>query len=206
MSITVIIIVATVLASFLGFRDGNFRNKWIHNPYTVTHNKEYWRLLTSGFIHADYMHLLVNMYSLYLFGGVVEEYFTYFFGVKGGMYFLLLYLSGIVVANLPDLIQKKNMAYFNSLGASGGVSSIVFCSIILSPLSRLGIFPIPFLMPAYVFAIIYVAYSIYMERRQMDNVNHLAHLWGGVWGVVFIAVANFQTIPDFYDKILSSFQ
>ncbi len=205
MSITIIIIIATVVASLVAFRDGNFRNKWIHNPYTVYHRKEYWRLLTSGFIHADYMHLFFNMYAMYLFGKAVEGNFGYFFGEKAGVYFLGLYLSGIVVANLPDLIQKKNQAYFNSLGASGGVSSIVFCSVILEPLNKLMMFPIPVPMPAYIFAAIYIAYSIYMEKRQMDNVNHMAHLWGGVWGVAFIAFTKFETIPAFYQQILSSF-
>lgn len=205
MSVTIIIIVATVVASLVAFRDGNFRSKWIHNPYTVYHRKEYWRLLTSGFIHADYLHLFFNMYAMYLFGEVVEAYFGYFFGEKAGVYFLGLYLSGIVVANLPDLIQKKNQSYFNSLGASGGVSSIVFCSVILMPLNKLMMFPIPIPMPAYIFAAIYIAYSIYMEKRQMDNVNHMAHLWGGVWGVAFIAFTKFETIPAFYQQILSSF-
>ncbi len=206
MSVTFIFIAVTVIASLMAFRDSNLRYKLIHNPYAVFHRKEYYRLISSGFIHADYGHLLFNMIALYMFGGVVEQYFAFFFGEKAGAYFILLYLSGIIVANLPDLMQKRNMPYFNSLGASGGVSSIVFCSIILHPTNTLLIFPIPIPMPAYVFAVVYIAYSVYMEKRQMDNVNHLAHLWGGLWGVVFIAVAHFQSIPAFYQQILHSFQ
>ncbi|MFT6879155.1 MAG: membrane associated rhomboid family serine protease [Algoriphagus sp.] len=205
MSITVIIIIATVLASIQAWRDTSLRNKWIHNAYSANKNKEYFRLLTSGFIHADYMHLFFNMYALYLFGDYVEQYFSYLFGAKAILAFLALYIIGIVVANLPDFVKHKDNMGFNSLGASGGVSSVVFCSVILNPLMGLMIFPIPIELPGYLFALIYVAYSIFMEKKQMNNVNHMAHLWGALWGVVFIAVAQPKSIANFFDQILSSF-
>lgn len=205
LSLTLILVGVTVVTSWIGFQNTEFRSKWMHNAYAAYHRKEYYRLLTSGFIHADFFHLLFNMWALYLFGGLVEQYFAYFFGGKSTVFFLLFYLSGIVIASLPDFFQKKDQVYFNSLGASGGVSSIVFCAIILQPLMELIIFPIPIPMPAYVFAVLYTAYSIYMEKRQMDNVNHLAHLWGGVWGILFIAIAQPSAIPNFFNQISSSF-
>lgn len=205
MSLTTIIIVITVLTSFAAWRDSSLMYKLIHNPYTVERNKEYWRLLTCGFIHADYIHLAFNMYSFYLFGGFIEQYFDYLFGAKANAYFLGLYLVGIVVANIPDFLQKRNFANYNSLGASGGVSAVVFCSIILNPLSKLMIFPIPVPMPAYIFAGLYVAYSVYMNRRQMDNVNHLAHLWGAAWGVLFIVLAEPNALSQFVEQIKMSF-
>jgi membrane associated rhomboid family serine protease len=189
----------------MAFRDKSLMNKLIHNPYAVHNRKEYYRILTCGFIHADYMHLLLNMYALYLFGGAVERYFEVMFGGNAHLYFILLYLLGIVVSNIPDVIKYKNMAFYNSLGASGGVSSIVFASIILSPMTKLMMFPIPIPMPAYIFAVIYVAYSIYMDKRQGDHVNHMAHLWGGLWGVVFMVVAYPDSIKGFFDQILGSF-
>ncbi len=205
MSITVILIIATVLASIQAWRDNTLRNKWIHNAYSANKLKEYYRLITSGFIHADYMHLFFNMYALYLFGQYVEQYFSYLFGGKAILAFLALYLIGIVVANLPDFVKHKDNMGFNSLGASGGVSSVVFCSVILNPLMGLMIFPIPIELPGYLFALIYVAYSIFMEKKQMNNVNHMAHLWGALWGVVFIAVAQPNAIANFFEQILSSF-
>jgi membrane associated rhomboid family serine protease len=205
MSLNLIIIVATVIISLLAFRDNALMGKLLHNPYSVYNRKEYYRLITSGFIHADYLHLFLNMYALYLFGEVVEVYFEYIFGTNGKIAFLALYLTGIVVANLPDVFKYKNSAFFNSLGASGGVSTVVFASIILSPLSKLIMFPIPIPMPAYIFAAIYIAYSIYMDRRQGDRINHMAHLWGGLWGVVFMVVFNPDSIQRFFSQILGSF-
>ncbi len=205
MSLTVILIAGIVILSLVGFRDDNFTFKLIHNPYIVKRKNEYYRLLSSGFIHGDYMHLFLNMYALYLFGGAVESYFQYYFGSSSNLYFLGLFLLGIIVANVPDFISKKDMPHYNSLGASGGVSSIVFASIILSPLTKLMMFPIPIPMPAYIFAIIYVVYSIIMDRRNKDNVNHMAHLWGGLWGIVFMIVAYPMSIQGFYEQIMSSF-
>ncbi len=205
MSITLLLIIVCVIASFAAWNKPSLRQKWIHNPYYAHRNKEYFRLLTSGFIHADYMHLFFNMYAFYLFGGVVEAWFAHIFGAKAIMAFLGLFLGGVVVANLPDFVKYKNNVSFNSLGASGGVSAIVFCAVILQPLMKLTIFPIPLPMPAYIFALVYVAYSIYMEKRQMDNVNHMAHLWGGLFGVLFTVLAAPNTLNNFVSEIASSF-
>jgi membrane associated rhomboid family serine protease len=205
MSLTVIIIAITVVISFMGFNNPSFQNKLMHTPYKVSMLKEYYRLLSSGFIHADYMHLLLNMYGFYLFGEVVERYFTTYLGSNGNIYFLALYLLGIIISSIPDTIQHKDHAYFNSLGASGGVSSIIFASIILSPLSKLMMIPIPIPMPAYVFAILYLVYSIYMDKKQANNVNHMAHVWGALWGIVFMFLAFPSSISGFFDQIRASF-
>jgi membrane associated rhomboid family serine protease len=205
MSLTVIIIAITVLISFWGWNRPDIQSKLMHTPYRVFMTKEYYRLLSSGFIHADYMHLLLNMYGLYIFGDVVERSFEYTMGGSGKFYFLLLYILGIIISSVPDTIQHKNHAYFNSLGASGGVSSIVFASVIISPLTTLMMIPIPLPMPAYVFAVLYLLYSIYMDKKQANNVNHMAHVWGALWGVVFMFLVFPSSITSFFQQILTSF-
>jgi membrane associated rhomboid family serine protease len=145
------------------------------------------------------------MWALYLFGGTVEGYLLMQFGAQGSGYFLLLFVSGVIIANLPDFFSRRNQFNYFSLGASGGVSSIVFASVIISPLTKLIIFPIPIPMPAWIFAILYTAYSVYMEKRQMDNINHLAHLWGGLWGFVFMLLLQPSSLRIFIEQILMSF-
>ncbi len=204
MNLTTVIILITVILSIYAFNNYNFLHRLIDNPYTVSRRKEYYRLLTSGFIHADYLHLLLNMYVLYMFGSNMEAIFKMSFGPQAGMYFIGLYIIGIVVANLPDQFRHRNNPGYNSLGASGGVSAVVFASIILMPLTKLMIFPIPIEFPAWVFAIIYVAYSAYMDKRQSDRVNHLAHLWGALWGVLFIVWVYPGALSHFFQQIVGS--
>jgi membrane associated rhomboid family serine protease len=201
---TIVLIILTVGLSIFGFNNYSFLHRMLDNPYSVFRNKEYYRLLTSGFVHADYMHLLLNMYVLYMFGSNMEAIFEMSYGPQGGAYFLGLYLLGILFANIPDQLRHRNNPGYNSLGASGGVSAIVFASILLMPLSKLMIFPIPVQIPAWIFAIIYVAYSIYMDKRQADRVNHLAHLWGALWGVLFTLWAYPGVLPVFFKQIGSS--
>lgn len=205
MSLSVLIIIVTVAISLMGFRDSSLVGKLIHNPYSVVHRKEYYRTLTCGFVHADYMHLFFNMYSLYFFSTTVEAYFDYFFGDNSKLYFMGLYLIGIIFSNIPDIIRFKDKSFYNSLGASGGVSSVVFASIILSPLEKLYIIPIPFEMPRYVYGFLFVAYSFYLDKRQGDNINHMAHLWGGLWGVAFIGIFYPDALKGFFNQIMGSF-
>lgn len=205
MSITFILILLIVLVSIQAQRDSGLKYRLIYSPVIIRNRNEYYRFLTSGFIHADFLHLFFNMWALYIFGGPVEEYLVSFYGPSGKVYFILLFLSGVILANLPDYWLKRYQSNYLSLGASGGVSSVVFASILLSPLTKLIIFPIPIPMPAWIFAILYTAYSVYMERRQMDHVNHLAHIIGGVWGILFMTGLEPGIIVSFVQQIMSTF-
>jgi membrane associated rhomboid family serine protease len=163
-------------------------------------------LLTSGFLHGDFGHLFFNMFSLFIFGGGVEAYFHEIFGQKANLFYLLLYLSGIIVANLPDTFTKKNNSGYNALGASGGVSSIVFAFIMFQPTAKMGVMPLPPIIPAWIFGILYLLYSRYMAQKQYDNIGHTAHMWGALWGVVFMIITFPPIVQHFIQTIAGSFQ
>lgn len=178
MSITIIIIAITAIVSFAAFSNPILMNKLILYPAVMHNPEDYYRLITSGFIHADINHLLFNMFALYSFGEAIV-------GIGFGNIFLLLYLSGIVIASLPSFLKNRTNNYYRSLGASGGVSAIIFFSIYYSPWSQIGFMFIPVGIPSILFAILYLAYTVYMDKRGGGRVNHNAHLWGSLYGLFF---------------------
>ncbi|MFT4178525.1 MAG: rhomboid family intramembrane serine protease [Thermomonas sp.] len=182
LSVTILIIAVTVLVSWLAFNDKPLIGRLILWPPAIERHKQYDRLLTYGFVHADWMHLLFNMITLWSFGRSVERVFSVWITPVG---YLLFYLSAIVVSILPTYLAHRRDANYSSLGASGGVSAVLFAFILFDPWSKLIIFPIPVPIPAILFAVLYVGYSIWMDRRGRDNVNHSAHLWGAAYGVLF---------------------
>ena len=196
LSITLIIVIITVLVSIAAFNNKDLENKLILWPRYMDNPSEYYRLLTSGFIHGDWNHLIFNMYTLYSFGTVIEEYM----GI--GWLFPVLYLTGIIVASLPSFMKNRNNSYFRSLGASGGVSSILFFTIYYSPWSRIGIFFIPIGIPSILFAVLYLVYTVYMSKRGTDNINHDAHLWGCLYGMLFALIIDPTHGVSFLDEIL----
>ena len=206
MSLTVIIIAITGVISVLAFNNAELMHRFILNPYTIHRRKEWWRMLTSGFLHADFGHLFFNMFSLYLFGEGIEEYFQYVFGAQAPIYYILLYVLGIIVANLPDTFSKKDQSNYNALGASGGVSSVVFAYIMFNPTTKMGFIPLPPIIPAWIFGILYLLYSRYMSQRQYDNVGHTAHIWGALWGIIFVCATYPPVIQLFIQQITQSFQ
>ncbi len=152
----------------------------------VWHSKEWYRLFTSGFVHSGWLHLLVNMFVLYFFGKTVEtEFVRIFGGFEGHLVFLLLYLTGLAVSSIPDLLRFRNQYYYNAVGASGAISAVLFASILFYPWQGIFIFPIPIPVPAIIFAVIYLGYEFYMNKLAMDNVGHNAHFWGAIWGFIF---------------------
>jgi membrane associated rhomboid family serine protease len=184
MNYTIIIIVVTVLISLAAFNSEEVYSKLILWPRVMDNPMEYYRLLSSGFIHADWGHLLFNMYAFYTFGSNVEMIFGYI--GRDQFLYLVLYLSGIIIASLPSFLNHRNDRSCRSLGASGGVASIIFFSIYFFPFSRIGLIIIPGIsIPSIIFGVIYLAYEAYMARRGAGNVNHSAHFWGSAYGLIF---------------------
>ncbi len=196
MSLTLIIILITVGISILSFRNYDLKYKLIFSPTIIIERNEWFRFLTSGFIHADYVHLGVNMFVLYFFGTAVEESFEYSLPL-GGFKYILLYMLTIVLANVKTFYkEQRNDAYF-SLGASGGVSGVLFSYIALDPFSTLYLYAfIP--VPGYILGPLYLLYSSYMSKRGLDNINHDAHLCGAVVGLVYTIILRPDVVTRYF--------
>lgn len=202
MSITLIIIVVTAIISIMAWNNYSLMNRWIMNPYQVANRGQYYRLLTSGFLHADWGHLIFNMISLYFFGGFIEQVFTALFGASGPIYLIGFYLVGILVSDIPSFLKHRNNPGYNSLGASGGVSAIIFAAIIFRPLTDICLY-FALCIPGFIFGLLYLGYSYYESRRGASNINHDAHFYGALFGILFMIVVYPPVLPDFFEQIAS---
>ena len=199
MSITVILIGITVAISFYTFNNQAPQARLMMNPYLIRTKGQYYRFITSGFIHKDHMHLLWNMFAFYFFGAAVERDFMSLFGQMGIYYFTALYLTAIVVSDLPTYFKQRNNPSYNALGASGAVGSVIFVFIILQPLQSICLY-FALCMPGFVFGAGYMAYTYYQGRKSNDNINHDAHLYGAVYGLLFCVAVYPNSLPLFYEQ------
>lgn len=185
MTVTLAIIIITVATSILAWQKQDMFDQFKLNPWSVFHRKEYWRLLTHTLLHADWMHLIFNMFSLYSIGSYVEGALGFIKPQQGQLYFTLLYIGGAVFSSIGDLIRKKDQFNYNSIGASGAVSAIIFAFVLLSPGAWITVFIFP--MPAVLFGIVFLAAEFYMSKRgSAMNINHGAHFEGAVFGIAFM--------------------
>ncbi len=210
LTITVIIIIITVLVSLGAFNNEKLQSELIFYPPAVTNNKQWYRFFTCGFIHADFGHLLFNMISLYFFGPAVEKAFEQIFGENGNLLYLLLYVSALMVSLLPTYFKNINNHQYRSLGASGAVSAVIFAGLMLAPGTEVYIFFIPIPIPGFIFAPLYVLVSAILDKKGGDNINHSAHIWGGLYGMVFVIVAcyfvQYNAVNEAIEKIKTYMQ
>jgi membrane associated rhomboid family serine protease len=206
LTLTLIIIIITSLVSIGGFTNRKIIDDLIFYPPAVSENNQWYRFITCGLIHADIFHLFLNMYGLYLFGTHVETAFMYIFGHKGGFMYIVLYITALIVCLLPTYKKHRGNFYYRSLGASGAVSAVIFSFILLFPLQKLGIIFLPVMMPGFIFGLIYLALSYWAERRSAGNINHSAHIWGGIYGIAFLVVtaqllSNYEVLNNFITQV-----
>ncbi|MFY0598076.1 MAG: rhomboid family intramembrane serine protease [Cyclobacteriaceae bacterium] len=202
MSITLIIIIVTVAISLAAFNNAEMYQKGLMNPYKVFHKNEYYRLISSGFLHGSYVHLGFNMFTFYFFGSLVEEVFSQLLGGMSTIVYVLFYVSAIIVSDLPVAIKNKSNPGYNSLGASGAVSALVFASILYFPLNDICLYGF-LCLPGFILGTLYVVYSYYQGKNMSDNINHEAHLYGAIYGMAFALVIYPSAGLDFFDQILS---
>ena len=211
--ITYGIIALTVLISYFGFQRPSFFNRYKHHPVVEHEQYEYLRLLSSGFLHADYTHLGINMFVFYNFGTIVELILTGQYrgfehlswtGWTGHFIFLALYLSTVVLANLSTFYSKRTDSGYSAIGASGAVSGVLFCFVLFAPWSVLELY---FFIPiwAILAAVMYLAYSQYASRRQRDNIDHAAHFWGAVAMPVLLVALKPHVATHFLDRLVNDF-
>ncbi len=192
--ITYIIIAVTVGVSYLCFNNRTLFEKLAFIPYMAVKENQWYRLITHGFVHADTMHLLVNMFTFWSFGVYMERLFNYF--GFGSVAFLALYFGGMIIASLHDLIKQRENPYYISIGASGAVSAVLFSSIFFDPWGKILLFAvIP--IPGILFGVLYLLYCQYMARRGGDNINHNAHFYGALYGFIFPAILQPSLIQEF---------
>jgi Uncharacterized membrane protein (homolog of Drosophila rhomboid) len=184
MNLLILIIIATSVISFIAFNNIGIFEKYKFSVGAIQHRKEYIRLLSAGFLHADIMHLVFNMLTLYFFGPIVLEGF-------GNVGFLIIYFGSILLGNIFSLFIYKKQPWYSAIGASGGVSGILFAAIAMIPDLGIYLFFIPIPIPGFIFGLVYFGYSVYMmlNPREHDNIGHAAHLGGAFFGLVY-AVAN----------------
>jgi len=205
MIILYIIIIGTVLISLLGFQNRMIFEKLRFDPYSIGINKDWYRFFSYALLHADWGHLLINMFVLYSFGSNVENLFEYYFGSKAIIYFILLYLGGVFVSVAPSFEKNKNNPYYTAVGASGAVSAILFSSILMYPTGKIIFLLLPIPIPAYVFGILYLVYSWYMSKRGKDNIGHDVHFFGAIFGFVFTIILKPQLFIIFINLLSNSF-
>jgi membrane associated rhomboid family serine protease len=201
MSITLLIIAASVIFSLMAFNKRELLYRYELNPYSMVHNKQWYRVITHALIHADFMHLFVNMFVLWNFGPTVEKLFIRFFGVKGLLFYVMLYLGGILFSALPSIQKHQNNPSYNAVGASGAVSAILFSSIMFMPMTKLRLLFIPIGIPAWIFGILYLVYEIYSAKNSNDHIAHDAHYVGAIFGVVFTLILEPSLIINFFNQV-----
>lgn len=204
--VTLAIVVATVLISLRAFKDRELLLRWVHYPYQVVHRKEWYRMLSHGFIHSNETHLFFNMLVLFMFGIGAEPAFVELFGLGlGNALFASMYVGALLFACVPSLVKHKNNHYYTSLGASGAVDAVIFACIILFPGIQMGLLFLPIMMPGFIFGPIILAVEYAMAKSGRTGIAHDAHIAGALFGLLFVALVSPRSYLYFWEYVQAYF-
>lgn len=193
--IGLILIIVNIAFSYKGFNNETFFNGYKFEVDKILINKDYKRFITSGFLHLGWTHLIFNMLSLYAFSGLIE-------GSLGGVNFLIVYFASLIGGGLFSLLVHKNHGDYSAVGASGAICGIIFASIALFPGMGIGFWGIPFSIPAWLYGIVYVLFSIYGIKSSKGNIGHEAHLGGALIGMLVALIMVPSALLENYTTIL----
>ncbi|MFD3408100.1 rhomboid family intramembrane serine protease [Aquirufa sp. HETE-83D] len=200
--VSILLIALTIIISLVAWQKPDLMGKMLMNPYRIQHRNEYWRFVSSGFIHADFTHLFFNLFSFFFFGVQLERIFNQLFPTFASELYILFYVLAIVAADFPTFNKHKNNPNYNSLGASGAVSAVIFAGILFFPLEPIYLFGV-LKIPGIIYAGLFTWYSIEMDKRSRDFVNHSAHLYGGLFGIMAMTLLYPKVWISFVEQIMS---
>jgi membrane associated rhomboid family serine protease len=198
--VTIALIILNVVISIIALNNREWMSKALMWPYGVKRYKQFYRFISSGFIHADYVHLFFNMFTLFFFGRSIEYYFSAL-GLGGTVSYLLLYFLALVLSDLPTYFRHRDDYHYHSLGASGAVSAVVFATVLFDPWASIYIYG-AIKLSALLYAVLYIIYCVVMAKKQSDNINHDAHLWGALFGIGFTVALIAAMQPQLFEYIL----
>ncbi|SDQ00694.1 Membrane associated serine protease, rhomboid family [Mucilaginibacter sp. OK268] len=194
-----VIFVITIITSLMAFSNENLYGKLILHPYNVSRGRYVYTVITSGLIHKDWMHLFFNMLSFYFFAFQLEP-------LLGHWQFAVLYIASLILSDMPSVMKHRENYNYYSLGASGAVSAVVFSAILYNPLGQMMILPLPIPIPAVIFGILYLVYCSYASKYSRDNINHDAHLYGALSGLMITIIFHPGILPGFFQQITERVQ
>lgn len=195
LSVTLILIIITSIVSLLAlYVNESIYEKGMLRPYRTVRSNTWYEVISSGFLHGSFTHLLVNMFVLYFFGSVME-------GVLGPVQFTALYISALAFSSIPSFVLHRNNPNYATIGASGAVEAVLFSYIFVFPTEKLILLILPIPIPAWLFGILFLVYSVYEGTKGSMKINHEAHIAGAVWGILYLIFF----VPNSIDHILSVF-
>lgn len=195
MSPTIVLLILNLFASLYAWNNQDMYYKWMMTPYKVKRNNQYYRFITSGFIHGDWMHLIFNLVALYSFGRYLEIYLFRAVGMNYQLYYYTMYFIALIVSDIPTYLKHRDNPGYNSLGASGAVSAVIFACILFAPLERI------YFLPGFITGTMYLIFSYTVAKRNIGGINHDAHFYGAVCGILFIIILYPPVLTEFYESI-----